>query len=438
MYRAFRVSIIALSIFWCTGMSAQNYPVYNSYYMNPYLYNPAEAATEFTYIFLNHRQQWTGIEGSPSLTTANFNTLLNESKAGVGAKLSSYKRGLLTSTDITLTYAYGLHVSQKDILFFGLSGGAITNSIDLTKADPNDPAIQNYLANNFQPTANFGMLYRSSSGINFGITLPQLFAPKFNSSASFDNTAITPLDNIIVTAYYRKKVEGKIVSRTKKGVRKKVKTADSFAPLEFYTMYKFAKAGNSQFEVMAKLNLSQSFWLGAGYRQSYGFTASMGFSYGKFLMGYSYELGSQPEPGFSNGTHELQLGLKLGEPKKFKRETPVLRSTISNTDYKHVARFQQSIEDPDKIQVEESAAPKKKFYVVIKVFADFNAADAFKKKLVEQKYNANIFYYEKDKKYHVHVLETLKQSEAYDEIRNLKNYTKLKEAHMLIVAPVQK
>ncbi|MBL7856432.1 MAG: PorP/SprF family type IX secretion system membrane protein [Cyclobacteriaceae bacterium] len=434
MYKVLSLLLFAQIILCCYRGNAQNYPVYNSYYMNPYLYNPAEVATEYTYIFLNHRQQWTGIEGSPSLTTANFNTLLNESKAGIGAKISSYKRGILNSTDITLTYAYGVHVSRKDVLFFGLSGGAITNSIDLTKADPNDPAIQNYLANNFQPVANFGMLYRSASGLNFGVVLPQLFAPKFNSSASFENTNVTPLDNVIVTAYYRKKVEGKIVSRTKKGVRSKVKTGEGFAPLEFYTMYKFAKAGNSQFEVMAKLNLSQNFWLGAGYRQAYGFTSSLGFAFNKFLLGYSFELGGQPEPGFSQGTHELQLGLKLGEPKKFKREAPVLRSTLKSSAYQHVARFQQSIEDPDQIATDQTKA-KKKFYVVIKVFADFNAADAFKRKLIEQKFNANIFYYENDKKYHVHVLETSKQSEAYEEVRNLKNYTKLKEAHVLATTP---
>src|SRR5687768_9074448 len=81
-----KVLPVCISVVACFSMQAQNYPVYNSYYINPYLYNPAEAATEFTYIFVNHRQQWLGIEGSPRLTTVNFNTLLNESRAGVGVK----------------------------------------------------------------------------------------------------------------------------------------------------------------------------------------------------------------------------------------------------------------------------------------------------------------------------------------------------------------
>ena len=433
MRSLFRVLLLALLLFGCTRLHAQNYPVYNSYYVNPYLYNPAEAATDYAYIFVNHRQQWMGIEGAPQLTTANFNTLLNESHAGVGVKISSYKRGILNSTDLMLTYAYGVSISKKNTLFFGLSGGVITNSIDTAGID--DPAVAAYLSNNIQPTANFGLLYRSTSGLNFGIVLPQLFTPKFNSASSFESTSVGPLDNAIVTLYYRKKVDGKIVSRTKRGVRSKVKTKESYAPLEFYAIYKYAKAGNSQIELMTKLNASENFWIGAGYRFAYGFTGSIGLSYGKFLMAYSYELGSQPQPGFSQGTHELQLGLRLGEAKKFKRTTPLLRSTIKTTTESHVARFQQSNEDPDKIAAEEA---KKKFYVVVNAFADFNSADTYKKKLIDQKYNANVFYYEKDRKYYVHVLETGKQSEANEEASNLKNYTKLKGARVLTVTTTDK
>jgi type IX secretion system PorP/SprF family membrane protein len=431
MRNFFYVLVLMLCLL-CSRSGAQNYAVYNSYYINPYLYNPAEAATEITYLFVNHRQQWTNVEGAPVLTTVNFNTLLNETRAGIGVKASSFKRGLLSTTDFSLSYAYGIPVSQKSTMFFGLSGGAIANTIDITQADPADPAITNYLANNLQPTANFGAVLRSGTGLNFGVALPQLFAPKFNSASSFESTTISPLDNIIVSTYFRRRVEGKIVSRNKKGIKAKVKTKESYAPLEFYALYKYSKSGNSQFEVMGKLNLSENFWLGAGYRQSYGFTGSLGISVSRFLLAYSYEPGNQPEPAFSKGTHEIQLGLRLGAPKKFKRVAPVLRSTLrAAQDEQHSARFQHKEEDPDKIHEQQDI--KKKFYVVIKSFADFTSADAYKKKLIEQKYNANVFYYEKDKKYHVHVFESTKQGDAHEEARNLKTYSKLRDAKVLTV-----
>src|SRR6187455_2281407 len=127
------------------AVSAQNYPVYNSFYVNPYLYNPAEALTEYTYVYAIHRQQWMNVEGAPQLSALTFNTLMHESRAGFGGKLSLYKRGLLTTTDFSASYAYGIPVGQKNWLILGLSGGAISNTIDMANVtDPNDPAIANY------------------------------------------------------------------------------------------------------------------------------------------------------------------------------------------------------------------------------------------------------------------------------------------------------
>lgn len=110
----------------------------------------------------------------------------------------------------------------------------------------------------------------------------------------------------------------------------------------------------------------------------------------------------------------------------------MLRSTLKvNPAEKHTARFSETVEDPDNINRDETA--KKKYYVVIRGFADFNQADVYKKKLIADKYNADIFYYEKEKKYYVHVLEATKQGDANEEVKNLKNYTKLKDARVLVV-----
>src|SRR5688572_514201 len=416
--RYFLNLILSTTLFLCSTacgeLYAQNFPVYNSFYVNPFLYNPAEALTEYTQIFALHRQQWMNIEGAPTVSALTFNTLLNESRAGVGGRFSSYKRGLLNTTDFTLSYAYGIPMGQKNWLFLGLSGGAITNTIDVTKvSDPNDPAIANYLANNMQLAAGFGALYRSGSGLNVGVSLPQLFPSVYNSEASFSNTTVAPTDNVFVTIYYKRKVESKIVSRKKGGLKRTVKTQEAIAPLEMYFNYKYSKYGNSQFELLAKLNLTQNFWLGGSYRLPYGFTGNLGINIQRFTFGYSYEPGNQPQDGFSQGSHEVILGLKLGQLKKFKRAAPVLRSTLTKSPTeKHTARFQETVEDPNQINQQQGEV-KKKYFVVIRVFNDFTAADVYKKKLITDKFNADIFYNPQDKKYYVHVLETMKAAEAH-------------------------
>jgi hypothetical protein len=288
-----------------------------------------------------------------------------------------------------------------------------------------------------QPAGSFGVLYRSGSGLNVGISLPQLFPPVFTSPGSFTSTTVSPSDQVFVTIYYKKTVDSRIVTKTKGGVRRKVKSEVAIAPLEMYFNYRYSKFGNSQFELLGKLNLSQHFWLGASYRLPYGFTGNVGFNINRFVLAYSYEPGNQPVDAFSTGSHEVVLGLRLGQQKKFKRAAPVLRSTITKTAEKHTARFQETAADPNAINQQNGDA-KKKYYVVIKVFNDFTAADVYKRKLTVEKFNAEVFYNPQDKKYYVHVLETLKSTEATEEVRNLKNYTKLKDARVLIVTTTGK
>lgn len=438
MHKLFNVLIIAVLLLICCSQAyGQNYPVYNYYYINPYVYNPAEVATENTYIFFDHKRQWMGLPGAPVLSSLSFNTLLNHTRSGIGVKASNYKRGILSSTDISFAYAYGLLLNkQKSTFFFGMSAGLISNSIDmsqLTEDDLSDPVLANYLANNIQPAANFGMLLRAASGVNIGLTLPQLFTPDFNAETHFDASGFSPLDNAIVSFYYKKQVDGKLVHRKKRGIRAKVKTAKSAAPVEFYSFYKYNAQGPGQLETTLKLNLSPYFWLAGGYRLSYGLTAGTGFSLGNLILGYSYEPGGQPQSGFSRGSHEILLGIKIGDPKIFKHTTPLIRSMIKTApNEQHLARFQQTQEDPTAVEDPQNQ-PKKKFYVILRGFGDFTSADNYKKKILEQKFNADIFYHEKEKKFYVFVFQSTKAGEAHEEARNLKNYTKLKEARVLEV-----
>ncbi len=409
-----------LSLLGWHQLPAQNYSLYNSFYVNPYLYNPAEAATNYAYGFANYRKQWLNVEDAPSVATLNYNTLIDHTRSGFGVKLSSYNRGLLNTSEALLT---------NNVLYFGISGGASSNTIDVNKAtDPNDPALANY-PSGMRPSANFGMRWASSSGISLGAALPQLFGNVYPTN-QLSTSGFTPFDNMIFSFSYRKEHENKIVKRTSRTARSKPKSAAHYAPLEFYGLYKYSSLLSSQYEAVAKYNLSDNFWMGLGYRQNYGVIPSFGFSWDQFIFCYSYEPGIQPEKGFSTGSHELQVGLRLGGERIFKFKEPNLRSTLKNQSIHHDPRFRERTTDQ-----EEAARPeeKKRFYVYVKAFADFSHAEEFKKKLVAQKYNGQIYFYPKNKQYYVFTFETTKASEANEEVKNLKTYTRLKEVKVLTV-----
>ena len=142
---------------------AQNYALYNSYYINPYLYNPAEVATEFTYVFVNHRQQWMGIEGAP--TIANFTLQAPASaRVGFGLSVTNDVKGLLNNSSVLLTFGYNVPLADQVFVRFGISGGGAWNMVDLEKIGSldNDNALANLLENNASLTGNAGISFHSN------------------------------------------------------------------------------------------------------------------------------------------------------------------------------------------------------------------------------------------------------------------------------------
>lgn len=408
----------------------QNYPVYNHFFINPYLYNPAEVLSENSQLYLLNRQQWTNVEGAPTLSALTFNTLIKDTRSGVGVKFSSYKRGLLNTSDFGFTYGYGLPLGENNWLSLGITAGAISNQIDINKVtNPNDPAIQNYLANNLQLAGSAGLLFRSGKGFRMGIALPQLFTPAYNAPENFNTTGLSPLDKITVTMGYQRPL-----FRAKKEKTKIVMVENKPSKLEGFLVFKYEKTGQHQLEALLRANLTENFWVGASYRLPYGLTGNLGFRYKQFLVGYSYEPGSQPETGFSQGSHEIIVGLRLGKPKQLSRIAPNLRSRLKEIPKVQLqTRFKETRLDIEK-EIRLAPPPlKKRFLVVIKVFTDFRLADEFKVTLRKELYNAEVYFNRRDNRYYVYTLEVEDEQEAEDEVKNLKNFTDYKNAKVLIL-----
>jgi type IX secretion system PorP/SprF family membrane protein len=425
-----KVVVFFFSLLGCAcATKAQNFDLYNTYFSNPYLINPAEAATDYAMVHFNHRKQWLGFNGAPEISTVTYTSRFNKSRSGWGIKMSSAVNGITKISDALVTYVHGVGLNDHQILSFALSAGGTSKSIDLAKVDSNDPALANYLDNNLSPSANFGMLFHCNSGLNLGITLPELFNSSINYSEEPKPEFVSPSREIIFNAYYSRNLPSGFASKKKNGIVRRVKTNVHKAPLEFFLLYRYRDGEQGQAEGLVKINLSEKVAVAGGYRQWLGPMAALHFDFHKLLLSYSYEP-SNHLADFTTSSHELQLGLRLGKEKeKLKKKTVQLKSTIKgNITEQHVARFQQDNET----ELEETTETKK-FYVVIKSFKEFNGADEFKKKLTAQKFNASVYYHEPDGLYHVYVFESTRPSEAHAEARNIRNYTKLKQARVLAV-----
>jgi type IX secretion system PorP/SprF family membrane protein len=356
LYRdAAKLGLMLLVLMTFTYGNAQNYPLTNGYTLNPYMYNPAEAGSKTTLAFVDYRVQWAGMTGAPKYMVAGANTLLNNTRAGIGFKVSSFTRGFLSTSDAQLSYAYGIPVSKTTHVHVGLSGGVLLQNVDFSKIsieDASDPALVN-LTKSIIPSLSFGVMVKNTNGFNFGVVIPQMIR-SYTLSQDFD---IVPQDNLLVMASYSTWAppKSKVTShnRSKKHVKSKKPKG---SPFEAFFLYRYSNVGG-QAEVSARYNFPSAMWLSASYRQNAGVIPGIGFNLGKLVLQYNYESGLASD--FPLTSHEVFLMAKLGEPKKFRGEVDKTKPKTPAPIPKSGPRLNNSnLDDPKTTKVDSKKTNK--------------------------------------------------------------------------------
>lgn len=307
-------------------VQAQEYPIYNQYYFNYYLVNPALAgANDCSYFMLTHKQQWTGIDDAPYTTSASFQTRLRNN-IGLGAYIYNDNNGYSQQQAGQFTVAYHIPMSdgykysksvRKDRqLSLAVSAKLFNYGFDQDIFDEYassgryDVAMEN-LGNLFAFNANIGAYY-SSYGFFTGLTVTNL--TRIKMSAEIDD--LEPV--IPITGFFLVGNEFEL-------------SYDQ--TLEPSLMTKFDENGSFGFDI--NLRYSQevtrdnfSYWLQMTFRQSLdelrdyqtlGLMPMAGFQFGKFHIAYAFSLDLNRMFRYNYGTHELMLGYTLCKVKKFCR-----------------------------------------------------------------------------------------------------------------------
>jgi type IX secretion system PorP/SprF family membrane protein len=304
--RILKATFISL-LFLLSGNSvfAQQNLVYNHYFMNPYLYNPSYIAPGgYTELFMNYRKQWAQFDGAPTTATLNLQMPINY-RMGFGVNLYNDRAGILQTNSGMVSFAYQVYLgkSTQDLhrLGFGMAVGATMNRIDINKADdPNDPALVN--DNTTSVDGQFGINYQFNN-LKIGFALPRLFLSSIVSENGFDKPNLDQFNYTISTVSYNFELSSRIA-------------------LEPFFLYRTSDVVGGQYEVLGVLKIDNLLWGGAGYRQDYGALAFLGFDIKeKLRVGYAYEFAPSQVTGFGNGTHEIQIALRVG--KKNRGQRPV-------------------------------------------------------------------------------------------------------------------
>lgn len=312
----------------CQFALAQQRPQYTQYILNNFILNPAISGIEnYIDVKAGYRSQWQGLEGAPVTSYIsihaplgkNFlygtstsvpqgggsnpnnrsylqNYMASEPHHGVGFTVVSDKAGPISRTDLNLTYAYHIGITEQVNVSLGVAAGMSKIYLDrsrITLENPGDQAIGTGNYDQLKPDLSAG-LWLYGPRYFAGVSAQQLIKSPIGFSddpATYDQGRKVP--HVFITAGY------------------KVYLGDDFAAIPS-ALVKFVSPVPVSVDVNLKLAYKDRFWLGGSYRKDDAFAAMAGFNVGSFMnIGYSYDLTTSGLNTVSNGSHEIVLGVFL-------------------------------------------------------------------------------------------------------------------------------
>ncbi len=307
-------------------LKAQEYPIYNQYYFNYFLVNPAIAGSnDCSYFMGTHKQQWLGIEDAPYTTSFSYQTRFS-GNIGVGTYFFNDNNGYSKQQGAQISAAYHIPMAsgarytkavRKDRqLSFAVSAKFFNYGFDSDlyqriATARYDQALQDLSTMQSQAfNANVGVYY-TSYGFFTGMSFTNLARMKM---PSFDE-ALEPL--LPLSGFFLL------------GNEFDMKNDETLEPS---LMYKFTTNGTMALDVNARYSRNMpreqfSYWLQLTARMSMdpgnfqALTALpvLGFQFNKFHMAFAYGIDLNRIVRYNYGSLELMLGYTMCYVEKFCR-----------------------------------------------------------------------------------------------------------------------
>lgn len=286
--------IIVLLCCACSGVAlrAQQDAVINQWQRTKNAYNPATAGDkEEIHITALYRQQWIGIEGAPAnmgMLGSGPITFLGR-KHGVGIALLAQKKGLFINTDFRAQYAF----QQKlwgGILSGGIELGIFNSAFDGTKVfipdgeglNPNDPGIPSTQVSGRAFDTGVGLFYNHRR-FYIGVAAKHLLEP----SVPLGTNHFLKLKRT-----YNAMVGYNIIPS---------ETLLSWYP----SVLAVTDFNTYRVDISLEVAYAKHYFAGLHYRINNSAGFSVGALWGKFRLGYAFEMPTSVLARGNYGTHEV-------------------------------------------------------------------------------------------------------------------------------------
>ena len=297
-----------------TGLSAQEtLPVYSDYLSdNVYLIHPAAAGIgNCGKIRLTGRMQWMGNEEAPELETLSAHTRIGDN-LGFGMVAFNDKNGYHSQVGAQLTFAYHILFDpyETNQLSFGLSGMAVSNTLDESQFLLPDPVITQQINSRFYLNADAGLAYHYQ-GFSSYLTVKNIIL----SARNLYNDAYESLNlrRYLLNLGYFIVASDNIQFEPSMMVQYIERTHEKFLDANLVTYFPFS---NGQIR------------LGVSYRKGFDFgelespnyiTPIVGIDFHNVVVSYTYTHQQNDILFDEGGFHQLTLGFNFLCKEKFYR-----------------------------------------------------------------------------------------------------------------------
>jgi type IX secretion system PorP/SprF family membrane protein len=174
--------IIFIAVFMIGQIAnAQQQAMFSQYMHNGLAINPAYAGSqESLSMTALVRQQWVGVEGSPSTQTVSGHMPFEKKRIGVGLMVLHDKITVNDQTGVYGSYAYKIPL-QKGQLALGVQAGFTFYSSTFSEISLTDQTFATADVSEFHPNFGFGAYY-STERFYAGFSIPQLVESKFDKN----------------------------------------------------------------------------------------------------------------------------------------------------------------------------------------------------------------------------------------------------------------
>ncbi|TXI87141.1 MAG: type IX secretion system membrane protein PorP/SprF [Crocinitomicaceae bacterium] len=313
---------------------AQQEAQFSNYIHNPYLFNPAAGGMmDVIQVDLGYRNQWISTSGNPTSTflTGHFqvgsknqgttgigefninrenvyqtpNRSIGSLKHVVGGKFINDAIGPFQKTSVFGSYAVHLPLLQNLNMGVGLAAGWGNFQINPNKTilhDPNDATFNQFAGqtarqNNLDLQTGI-VLYNNR--FLFSLSATQLLKPTI--SINQIETLNTLNRHLFVMSSYRFEISEKI-------------------DLEPFAFLKAVQNSPIALDLGARIKYNKSIWGGLQYKTGNSFAVTAGMNFLRnFSLAYAFEYGAKATRISNAGTHEVQIGILIGNNRNTDKE----------------------------------------------------------------------------------------------------------------------